>query len=516
MRALDKTAIEKYGMTQELLMENAGMAAFSVLSEKTGIRNKRFLIFCGTGNNGGDGLVVARKIHANGGRVTVYLIGDAARFSGAAALNLEIATRMGILIRQLESVHDIKPALQHCDGVIDALLGTGIDREVSGRYGDVIERINSCGKRVMSLDIPSGVNGDTGQVMGVAVQADYTVTFGLPKIGNMLFPGYALCGALFVTHISFPPVMTTASDLNIETCPMIKLPGRNPDSHKGSFGQALFIAGAAGYYGAPYLSAMSFLKAGGGYSRLAGPASIIPFIAGQGSEIVFVPQKETRAGNLSFANKQALLELSQKMDIVILGPGLSLEPETQQIVRELAAEIERPLLIDGDGLSAVSKDIEILRQRTGATILTPHLGEMSRLTKKTIREIERHKIDTVRQTACDLHSIVVLKGAHSLTALPDERIFINQSGNSGMATAGAGDVLTGTIGAMFGMPLPMAEAVVKGVFIHGLAGDLAAARNGEDGITAKEILNALPGAMKIDRAGFNDEMKRRYFGPLVI
>jgi len=516
MRALDKTAIEKYGMTQELLMENAGMAAFSILSEKAGIRNKKHIVFCGIGNNGGDGLVVARKIHSNGGRVKVYLIGDAARFSGAAALNLEIATRMGVPVSRLESVDDVKSMLPRCDTVVDALLGTGIARDVSGLYGDVIEMINSSGKTILSMDIPSGVNGDTGRIMGIAVQADYTVTFGLPKIGNMLFPGHALCGELSVTHISFPPIMMTADDLKIETGPMLKLPPRNPDGHKGSFGQALFIAGAAGYYGAPYLSAMSYLKAGGGYSRLAAPASITPFIAGRGSEIVFVPQKETSAGGISFENKQALLELAHKMDMVILGPGLSLESETRQIVRELATEIDRPLLIDGDGISAISKNPEIIRQRTASTILTPHLGEMSRLTKKTIREIEKNKIDAVRRTACDLQAIVVLKGAHSLIGFPDEKIFINLSGNSGMATAGSGDVLTGTIGAMFGMGLPVKKAVIKGVFIHGLAGDLAAARQGEDGTTAKEILKTLPRAVKMDRAGFSGKLKRRYEGPAVI
>ncbi|OQY01618.1 MAG: bifunctional ADP-dependent NAD(P)H-hydrate dehydratase/NAD(P)H-hydrate epimerase [Desulfobacteraceae bacterium 4572_123] len=516
MRALDKTAIKKYGISQELLMENAGLAAFSVLSEKAGIEHKKYIIFCGTGNNGGDGLVVARKIHSNGGVARIYLIGDAARFSGAAALNLEIATRMGVPVTRLESVDDAKSELLNCDGVVDALLGTGIDRDVSGVYKDVIELINGSGKTILSLDIPSGINGDTGQVMGIAVQANYTVTFGLPKIGNMLFPGHSCCGDLSVTHISFPPVMMTADDLKIETCPMIDPPLRNPDGHKGSFGQALFIAGAAGYYGAPYLSAMSYLKAGGGYSRLAGPASLTPFIAARGSEIVFIPQKETSAGSISFENRQTLLKLANKMDMVILGPGLSLEPETRQIAMELAAEIDRPLLIDGDGISAVSKAPEIIRQRTAATILTPHLGEMSRLTKKTTREIEKHKIDIVRRTARDLRAIVVLKGAHSLTGLPDERVIINLSGNSGMATAGSGDVLTGTIGAMFGMGLPVEEAVIKGVFIHGLAGDLAAGRIGEDGTTAKDILNALPGAVKMDRSGFSDRLKRRYSGPAVI
>jgi len=249
---------------------------------------------------------------------------------------------------------------------------------------------------------------------------------------------------------------------------------------------------------------------------LAAPQSVTALIATKGSEIVFVPQKETPSGSIALENKDALLELSEGMDMVVLGPGLSLVEETQQLARELAKEINRPLLIDGDGITALCKDLQIVERRKGVTILTPHLGEMSRITNKPIREINVNKIDVLQHTARELNAIVVLKGAHSLIGYPDERVFINMSGNSGMATAGSGDVLTGTIAAMFGLGLSIEHAVRKGVFIHGLSGDLAAEDIGEDGLTAQDVLDYLPLAMRMEREGLNKVFRDRYAGAHVV
>ncbi|MBW2039239.1 MAG: NAD(P)H-hydrate dehydratase [Deltaproteobacteria bacterium] len=507
MRGLDRTAIEKYGIKEELLMENAGQAAYFVILKEFGIKDKKFVAFCGIGNNGGDGFVIARKIHSNGGDVKVFILGDETKFKGSAKMNLDIVSRLPIEVQRIEDIESIKSDTYHCDAIVDAIFGTGLIRDVGGLYRDVIQLINESRKTVFSVDIPSGVHGDTGKIMGTAVKADYTITFGLTKIGNMLFPGYDLCGKIYVSHISFPPSLYNNDALKIEINHPVKLPSKDKNAHKGDFGEVLFIAGASSYFGAPYFAALSFLKAGGGYSRLACPKSMTPFIANKGSEIVFIPQRETSSGSISLGNKGVLLELSEKMDMVVLGPGLSMEEETQQLARELAKEIKRPLLIDGDGITALCKDLEIIKERKAETILTPHLGEMSRITKLGVGEIDVNKIDILQRTAKELNAIIVLKGAHSLIGYPDEKVFINMSGNPGMASAGSGDVLTGTIAAMFGLGLPLEDAVRKGVFMHGFSGDLAARDKGEDGVIAQDILDYLPLALKLDREGLDETLR---------
>ena len=516
MRAMERHAIEKLGIDEEILMENAGQAAASVLAREIGLRDRRFMIFCGAGNNGGDGFVVARKIHADGGDARVFILGNAGKFKGAAAANLGILKRLPVEIQVLESAKKIRTDLLHSHGVVDAIFGTGLDRDVGGLHREVIERINEGGRKVLSLDIPSGVNGDTGAVMGCAVQADWTVAFGLPKAGNLRYPGHARCGRLFVCHISFPPSLRDRDDLRIRISRPLSLPARDPDGHKGTMGQALFVAGASGYFGAPCLSALSFLKAGGGYSRLAAPRSMVPFLAQGGSEVVFIPQQETASGSIALKNKAGLLALAEKMDMVVIGPGLSLDGETQELVCELVKAVRKPVLIDGDGITAVAENPEIVRKRKAPTILTPHAGEMSRLAGQPAAVISRNRIPVLQAVAGDMGAIIVLKGAHSLIGLPDGRVFINLSGNSGMATAGSGDVLTGAIAAMSGFGLPPDEAVRKGVFLHGFAGDLAAAEKGEDGITARDILEFLPRAVKLDREGPPEPFRGRYAGPAVL
>ena len=504
MRFMDRYAIEKLGIAEEILMENAGLAAISVLQNKIGLRGKKFVIFCGSGNNGGDGLVVARLLHSVGGFVKVFLLSDSNKYKGAAKTNFTIVTQLPIEMIKLKGAAMAKKDLAHCDAVVDAILGTGLDRPVAGLAAEVIMLINKSRKKVLSLDIPSGVNGNTGEVMGTAVKADYTVTFGLPKIGNMLYPGYELGGELSVNHISFPPSLYEKAELRVQTNDYIALPQRPAEAYKGSMGDVLFIAGAVNYYGAPYFAAMSFLKSGGGYSRLAAPRSVVPVIAKRGREIVYMPQEETEAGSIALNNKKALLAAVAKVDMVVIGPGLSLQKETMTLVKELTAAIKTPLLIDGDGLTAIAENTEILRGRKVATILTPHLGEMARLTGKSAAEISGNKIAVLRKTAEKLKATIILKGPHSLVGTSDGSIYINLSGNAGMATAGSGDVLTGCIAAMYGMGLKPDEAVRKGVFLHGYAGDLAAAKKGIDGITAEDIMNCLPQALKQDREGIVD------------
>lgn len=503
MRNLDKGAIENYGIVDDLLMENAGNAAYFIILNKIGLKGKRFIVFAGSGNNGGDGLVATRKIFSSGGEVKVYLMSDPAKYKGNAQKNYNIASKMGIDIQSIKDtrIDEIKRDIERADLIIDAILGTGLEREVTGSYAEIINLINNSDKKVLSIDIPSGISGDTGRIMGTAVKADYTVTYGLPKIGNILYPGYELCGELYVSHISFPPQHYDTDEIKLETNDPLALPKRAREGHKGSFGDVLFIAGAQGYYGAPYFSSLSFLKAGGGYSRLATAKSIIPFIGSKGSEIVFTPLAETIDGSISKKSKEKLLQIIEKVDMVVVGPGLSLNEETQGLVREITMLVEKPILIDGDGLTAISEDLQI-KKRSHPTILTPHPGEMSRLTGKSVREILENKIEVLREITSDLGAIVVLKGAHSLIGYPDEKIYVNMSGNPGMASAGSGDVLTGTIAAMYGIGFDISTSVRMGVFVHGFAGDLARKEKGEDGITAQDILDYLPYAMKLLRENF--------------
>jgi ADP-dependent NAD(P)H-hydrate dehydratase / NAD(P)H-hydrate epimerase len=510
MRNLDKGAMEKFNIPDKILMENAGQAVYFVIHNECGIKGKRFIVFCGNGNNGGDGFVVARKLVSNGGIVTVFLLGDRSKLKGCAKDNFEIMSTLPVQIENLISLEQVTASLSDCEVIVDAIFGTGLTRNVEGIYREVVETINDSNAITVSVDIPSGINGDTGQIMGLAVKADYTITFGLPKLGNLLFPGFGLCGKLYVTHISFPPPHYNADHLKMETNDPLPIPIRQDDTHKGSYGKVLFIAGSSHYLGAPYFSALSFLKGGGGLSYLAAPKSITNFLATKGSEIVFVPQEETDEGSLSLKAKDELLEFSSKVDMVVMGPGVSLHEETQELVRELAILIKKPLIIDGDGITAISRDIDRIKTRKEATILTPHFGEMSRIIKKDIKEIQENKISLLLKTCKELNAILILKGAHTLIGYPDERIFINMSGNPGMATAGSGDVLVGSIAAMFGLGFAIEESNRMGVFIHGLAGDIAMRDIGENGITAGDIMNYLPEAVRYCQENFEDIMKNNY------
>ncbi len=518
MHGLDRQAIEKYSIPGKILMENAGEAAYFVILNEFGVKGRRFVVICGTGHNGGDGLVVARKLHSTGGDVRIFCMSDPQKFDETVRFHYDMVAKMPIPFVRVtdDNLDEVRAALAQSDAVVDAIFGTGLSRDVKGRYGEVIRLINESGKTVFSIDIPSGVSGDTGQVMGIAVRADYTVTYGLPKIGSLLYPGFELGGKLYVTHISFPPDLYESESLKVAVNTPLPLPPRPMDGHKGYFGKVLFVAGASRYLGAPYFSAMSFLKAGGGLSYLATPRSVAPFIANKGSEIVFLPQEETASGSLAFDNLERLLEMSAGMEMVVLGPGVSLDEETQRLVRELTARVEKPLLVDGDGLTTIASEREAIARRKAPTVLTPHPGEMSRLTGLSVGEILSNRVQVLQEATKAWNAVIVLKGAHSLIGYPDGRVFVNLSGNPGMATAGSGDVLTGTIAAMHAAhKFDLPEATRMGVFMHGLAGDLAAEEIGEDGVVAGDILSHLPDALEHFRE-YWQEIADTHYGKIFV
>ncbi len=514
MRELDTRATEEFGLSQEILMENAGGAAYFVILKEFGVKDKKFVILCGSGNNGGDGFVLARKIHSGGGEAKVFLLTKRENYQASAKKNLDIISRFPIETREVSSIDEIRNDIFKADAIVDAIFGTGLDRNVEGIYREAIRLINQSKKRVFAIDIASGINGDSGQEMGSSVKADYTITYGLPKIGNLLYPGYGSGGKLYVSHISFPPALYDSESIKVEIPEPCPLPERKPSTTKMDYGPALVIAGAATYFWAPHASAYSFLKAGGGYVYLACPKTLAPFVAKRGREVVFQPQKETSSGSIALENKDSLLELARRMEIVVLGPGLSLDEETQKLVRELTREVDKPLLIDGDGITAISEEIETIKERKAETILTPHLGEMARITKLEKDEIEQNKVDILSETARKLDATVVLKGPHSLTGYPDGRVLINASGatggGAGMATAGSGDVLNGTIAAMFCLGLNIKEATRVGVFVHGLSGDLAAKKKGPDGMTAQDVLDFLPSAVRYYRENLDEISENLY------
>lgn len=510
MRGLTQQAEHEYHISDEIITEHLAMQAQQTLERRIGMREKWFVALCGDDAATARGCAVARQLHAHGATVRVYFLRHPSQYSDTTQRQIERLRCLPLDMGPISTADAPTIAVLHCDAVVDALVDASAAETVTGLAAELIDMVNDSRRPVISLGLPSGIHADTGRVLGIAMRAAYTVVRGVPTIGNILYPGYEHCGELVMTAASLPPALRESDTMPTALNAPLPLPPRSATGHKGSFGDVLVIAGAGTYYGAPYFSATAVLKAGGGYSRLAAPASIIPVIAAKSSELVYVPQPETDTGSLAADTAPALLELAEQVDLVILGPGLSLHEDTQRLARELAAAIPKPLLIDGDGITAICQRPDALRQRTAETIITPHPGEMSRLTGQSVRDITTNPLAILRQATESLNAFIVLKGAHSLIGYPDGRVFVNMSGNSGMGTAGSGDVLTGTIAAMFGLGLSVPEAVRQGVFVHGLAGDLAADARGEDGITAQDILDTLPDAVQLARRTLPLPLRQRY------
>lgn len=502
MRTIDRIAINEYGIPGAVLMENAGVAVVRHLETMLEpLSERKFCILAGKGNNGGDGYVIARHLANQGAKVKVFLLGEKAAVGGDARLNLDIIDLMGIDIIEInhERVWDkVKVAVTFADCLVDALAGTGFCGEPSGDMAQLIELINAAGKPVVAVDIPSGVDADTGRVYGRAVQASHTVTLGLPKPGLFLYPGAECAGQLTVADIGIPAAIVTGQEIkqNIIMADMIGaiLPRRSPAAHKGENGRLAVVAGSRGLSGAAAMTAEGALRAGAGLITLAAPASLQAVLAVKLTEVMTRPLAETAAGTVAQAAVQTIIDLASASDVLAIGPGLGRQEETGAMVRAVIAAAGCPLVIDADALNALAGYTAILADCSALPVLTPHPGEMARLTGLSVQAVNADRVTVARQAAGEWGSIVVLKGARTVVAFPDGEVYINTSGNAGMATGGTGDALTGIIAGLIAQGLSSHDAAVAGVYVHGLAGDVAAAA-GMVGLTATDLIKAVPAAL---------------------
>ena len=503
MQEMDRLTIEEMGIAGIVLMENAARGATRIFLEHfEPPRNSRVLFLCGRGNNGGDGYVMARYLHQRGYEVTVLVLSEYGKIKGDALSNLNIIRRVGIDVREVPDIavwETCRDLLTESDFVIDGILGTGLNSPVRGFYKQVIEDLNASGAFVMAIDIPSGLHADTGAVMGAAVRADLTATFGFPKLGQLLFPGASLVGRLVRIDIGIPGGVSErlpAWYRLIEAQDIRELfRVEKQDIHKGHRGHLLVLAGSTGKTGAATLTCLGALRAGSGLVTLGVPRSLNPILESKLTEAMTYPLPETDSGTFALEAEKQILDLLQGKTALALGPGLSTHEETVLLVRRLVSQCPVPVVVDADGLNALAGDLTPLRSCKGRVILTPHPGEMARLTGLTNSDVQADRADVARRFAQEHGCHLVLKGARTLIARPDGRIHVNPTGNPALASGGSGDVLTGLVGAFLARGFPPEKAAMSGVYLHGLAADLLAEGMGEAGVLAGDLPEVIPSLM---------------------
>ncbi|MBX3075808.1 NAD(P)H-hydrate dehydratase [Candidatus Obscuribacterales bacterium] len=394
--------------------------------------------------------------------------------------------------------------------IVDALFGTGLEKQVEGLYKRVIDAINRSGKRVLAIDVPSGINSDTGQIMGAAVRADQTVTFGYLKPGLVTHPGATLAGDLGIIDIGLPEIPESTPDINLMTVEIVReiLPVRPVDSHKGSFGHVLAIAGSVGMAGAAMLSSMSALRVGAGLAFLATPRAVLSSLPAE--EVIYKPMPETESGTFSKDAYAQLKTLTSQAQAIILGPGIGLNDDTFELVSKLLNDIDCPCIIDADGLNAIAKKPEILENNDGQFVLTPHPKELARLLDCEVSEIQSDRINMAIKAAQKFNAVIVLKGSMTVTANPEGEVFINPTGNAGMATAGAGDVLSGIIGGLLAQHVDPFQAAAAGAYIHGRSGDILAEEIDESGLVAGDIKRGIPFAIASIKNGQRSNLESMF------
>ncbi len=505
MRDIDNRASSEYGIPSLILMENAGLRTVEVIEEYLGqTQGKKVTIVAGKGNNGGDGLVAARHLINSGVMVDIFILGDEGQLSPDAMINYQILVRMGAKFYALSDDNGLDLlmlSLLSSDLAVDALYGIGFQGALKEFDSRVVSIMNFSKIPVISVDIPSGLEADTGKIHGEAIRASHTVTFALPKLGLLVKPGLDYVGTLTVADISIPLALMQDAGIKNNLIdenwvrPLIRK--RDPESHKGTYGHAIIIGGSLGMTGAVMMSAYSALRTGAGLVTAALPESLVPVFSSALMEVMSAPLAETMEASISAEAIPAIENLLGTSSVCAVGPGLSRYTEANRIITFILENAGIPLVIDADGLNALQGNTAILKNRQVPLVLTPHPGEMARLTGKSIDELQSRRIDIARAFAIEHGIILVLKGNRTVVATPGGEVYININGNPGMATAGSGDVLCGIITGLIAQGLKPQDAAIAGVFIHGWSGDLAASRLGERGMVAADLIQGIPEVLKI-------------------
>jgi NAD(P)H-hydrate epimerase len=494
MRDADARAINDIGIASLVLMENAGRQAVAAMEAMyADLSDRHVAVLCGRGNNGGDGFVVARTLAQRGVGVSVFVVGRVADVRGDARINLEILGRLGVTVLEIADSQAWElhfAEFSDCTLVVDAIFGTGLNAPVTGLIESVITDVNAAGIPIVAIDLPSGLSADSHEPIGPSIEAALTVTLAAPKLPLVLPPAESRAGDIVIADIGIPNEVIDAVEgprveLLTRTSMRELIAPRSADSHKGDYGRVLVIAGSKGKTGAAHLTAMGALRSGAGLVTVATPKSCLDVVASLAPENMTEPIDEAING-LDSDDVDALLEIAR--DVVAIGPGLGQAEGTREFIRQFVDRATMPLVVDADGLNAFVGDPDRLAGREGRdVIITPHPGEMARLLGMSTDEVQASRLEIARNFAVAHKLYVVLKGYRTLIATPDERVFINPTGNPGMATGGTGDVLTGMIAGWLGQLLDAEAACKLAVYLHGLAGDLAESELGEVAMTSGDL-----------------------------
>ena len=476
MKACDRRTVEEYGLPGAVLMESAGARVAEFIRARLPDLPK-VVVIAGPGNNGGDGLVIARLLFMAGFQVSLWSSVRPGAYRGEAAVFEKYLLKTSFPLQRVNSSEELqlfKLDLKNADLLVDALLGTGINREVDGLVADIIEAVNASNKPVLAVDIPSGINADSGAVMGNAIRAHWTLTFAFPKLGLMLQPGASLAGEVFVGEIFIPEQLAEEAKVELLTPSFIRslMPPRPSDAHKGNLGRTMILAGSPGMTGAAVLTAESALRGGSGLVYLAAPESVCPALESKLVEVIVIPLPESSPGIVSPDAADLVIAGTKECDALAIGPGLDTGAETAELINRLVQLSPVPMVLDAGALTALGQNMNMLRSARYIPVVTPHPGEMARLAGISAKQVQSSRLEIALKNANFWNCNIVLKGANSVIATPDGYAAINPTGSVTLATAGSGDLLTGLITSFIAQGISPEKAAMAGAYIHGLAGDL--------------------------------------------